>query len=352
MTNVLAEIDENGTAKCVYTIGADLVSQERDGRTSFYLYDGHGSIVGLANENGAVTDTYCYDAFGNLISSTGSTENYYRYCGEQFDESTGLYYLRARYMDTSAGRFISQDTYQGTINDPVSLHKYLYANSNPVMYSDPSGYITEKTLAGVCTVGLVLTVLSTELIVANYLGVFDSLINDVISAEDNFNDFQIKIQEVMLELYLGIQVCVALCQKIVGESISGAAPGDIKIWFSMLFSCVAAYVYWQLLINGNKYGNEYEHHHIVAQNDPRAFLAQMIFEHLNIDINDNRNLVWIKKAIHKFLHINEYFLWINKEIGDAYFSSLGLFSLSASREFVFNRLAVLKTMLYGLNKLL
>ena len=140
LTNVLAEIDENGTAKCVYTIGADLVSQERDGRTSFYLYDGHGSIVGLANESGVVTDTYCYDAFGNLLKSKGSTKNCYRYCGEQFDETTGLYYLRARYMDTSTGRFISQDTYQGTINDPVSLHKYLYANANPVTYTDPSGY--------------------------------------------------------------------------------------------------------------------------------------------------------------------------------------------------------------------
>ena len=43
-------------------------------------------------------------------------------------------------MDTSTGRFISQDTYQGTINDPVSLHKYLYANANPVTYTDPSGY--------------------------------------------------------------------------------------------------------------------------------------------------------------------------------------------------------------------
>ncbi|WP_423815748.1 RHS repeat-associated core domain-containing protein, partial [Pseudoruminococcus massiliensis] len=52
--------------------------------------------------------------------SKGSTKNCYRYCGEQFDETTGLYYLRARYMDTSTGRFISQDTYQGTINDPVS----------------------------------------------------------------------------------------------------------------------------------------------------------------------------------------------------------------------------------------
>ena len=144
LTNVLAEIDENGTAKCTYTIGADLVSQERDGRTSFYLYDGHGSVVGLANESGVVTDTYCYDAFGNLLKSKGSTENCYRYCGEQFDETSGLYYLRARYMDTSTGRFISQDSYQGNINDPVSLHKYLYANANPVMYSDPSGYFSEK----------------------------------------------------------------------------------------------------------------------------------------------------------------------------------------------------------------
>ena len=142
LTNVLAEIDENGTAKCVYTIGADLISQERDGRTSFYLYDGHGSVVGLANESGVVTDTYSYDAFGNLLKSTGSTKNCYRYCGEQFDETSGLYYLRARYMDTSTGRFISQDTYQGTINDPVSLHKYLYANANPVTYSDPSGYVS------------------------------------------------------------------------------------------------------------------------------------------------------------------------------------------------------------------
>ena len=142
LTNVLAEIDENGTAKCVYTIGADLVSQERDGNVSVYLYDGHGSVVGLANESGVVTDTYAYDAFGNLLKSTGFTKNCYRYCGEQFDETTGLYYLRARYMDTSTGRFISQDTYQGDINDPISLHKYLYANANPVMYSDPSGYFT------------------------------------------------------------------------------------------------------------------------------------------------------------------------------------------------------------------
>lgn len=73
----------------------------------------------MFDESGKVTDTYAYDAFGNLLKSTGRTVNNYRYCGEQFDSTTGLYYLRARYMDTSTGRFISQDTYQGFIDDPT-----------------------------------------------------------------------------------------------------------------------------------------------------------------------------------------------------------------------------------------
>ena len=42
-------------------------------------------------------------------------------------------------MDTSTGRFISQDSYAGSISDSVSLHRYLYCSSNPVMNIDPSG---------------------------------------------------------------------------------------------------------------------------------------------------------------------------------------------------------------------
>ena len=69
LTNVLAEIGSEGSVQAYYTIGADLISQERDGNVSVYLYDGHGSVVGLANENGKVTDTYAYDAFGNLLKA-------------------------------------------------------------------------------------------------------------------------------------------------------------------------------------------------------------------------------------------------------------------------------------------
>ena len=36
--------------------------------------------------------------------------------------------------------FITMDSYQGSVYDPVSLHKYLYANANSVMFTELSGY--------------------------------------------------------------------------------------------------------------------------------------------------------------------------------------------------------------------
>ena len=139
---MLAEYDENGTLITLDTRADQLISQERTGEKSYYLYDGFDSVRMLANDDCEITDTYVYDAFGNLTSSTGETENSFLYRGEQFDSFTGLYYLRARYMNPSTGTFITMDECACSIFEPVSLHKYLYANANPVMYSDPSGYST------------------------------------------------------------------------------------------------------------------------------------------------------------------------------------------------------------------
>ena len=141
LTMVVAETNEAGEEIASYTRGEELLSMEKGGQICYYLYDGHGSVRALTNEAGEVTDQYSYDAYGNLLEKEGSTENEFLYTGEQYNANTGLYYLRARYMNPSAGSFISMDSYQGSIYEPVTLHKYLYANANPVMYTDPSGYM-------------------------------------------------------------------------------------------------------------------------------------------------------------------------------------------------------------------
>lgn len=143
---VLAELSSTNQLLRGYEWGLQLVAQ-RDftdgtfiGRIRLYGMDGHGSVRYLTDTNGAVTDTYDYDAFGSLISSTGSTPNNYLFAGEQFDPALGIYYNRARYYDQRQGRFWTADTYEGIVGDPSSLHRYLYAAGNPINLIDPTGY--------------------------------------------------------------------------------------------------------------------------------------------------------------------------------------------------------------------
>ncbi len=78
---------------------------------------------------------YTYDSFGNIVATTGSLLNSFRYTGREFDTETSLYYYRARYYDPSAGRFLSEDPikFRGGINF------YVYALNSPLVFKDPSG---------------------------------------------------------------------------------------------------------------------------------------------------------------------------------------------------------------------
>ena len=190
LTMVVAETNKDGKEVASYTRGDELLSMERDGEVWYYLYDGHGSVRTLTNEAGRVTDRYSYDAYGNLLEKEGDSKNEFLYTGEQYNANTGLYYLRARYMNPSTGTFISMDSYQGSIYDPVTLHKYLYANANPVMYTDPSGY--SSTLKENMTCLTISTIIASSFILANQvaLNIFsglrqnmsDALLSDVVWA--------------------------------------------------------------------------------------------------------------------------------------------------------------------------
>jgi RHS repeat-associated protein len=132
---------------CRYNAGLNLIGQERlasgTWNSSYYGYDGLGSVRVLYDATGNATDTYSYDAFGNLQESSGSTLNYYRFAGQQWDPDIKLYYNRARYLNPDTGRFTTRDTWEGSLDDPASLHRYLYASANPVAIVDPTGHFFE-----------------------------------------------------------------------------------------------------------------------------------------------------------------------------------------------------------------
>jgi len=101
----------------------------RIGTTSYYQADGLGSVTSLSNGAGAVAQNYTYAAFGNIIATTGSLVNSFRYTGREFDSETSLYFYRARYYDPATGRFLSED--------PIEFAGG--ANFYPYVQNDPQG---------------------------------------------------------------------------------------------------------------------------------------------------------------------------------------------------------------------
>jgi len=117
------------------------IYMSRGGQTYYYHADGLGSITELTNSTGAIAQTYKYDAFGNILSQTGSLINPFTYTGREFDSESGLLYYRARYMDPRIGRFLQEDPNPGIIIKPQTLNRYPYTANNPINFTDPTGLI-------------------------------------------------------------------------------------------------------------------------------------------------------------------------------------------------------------------
>jgi len=137
---VITESKSDGTT-IEYIYGNDLLSQSGDVSTLYYLNDALGSTRALANSTGNITDNYTYSPYGALIEHLGTSSNNFMFTGEQFDKEIDSYYLRARYYAPNSARFISRDTYDGRVAEPITLNHYAYGNANPTRFVDPSGYV-------------------------------------------------------------------------------------------------------------------------------------------------------------------------------------------------------------------
>lgn len=140
-SNVILETDDSGNKTAWNTYGINLIKREVGEDSYYYLYNGHADVTALMDTEIDIIDaSYYYDAFGNILESTGSVSNNIKYAGYQYDEETGYYYLNARMYDPLTARFLQEDTYLGDKNDPLSLNLYAYGRSNPLIYIDPTGH--------------------------------------------------------------------------------------------------------------------------------------------------------------------------------------------------------------------
>ena len=113
--------------------------------TYYYVLNLQGDVVKLIHyipgfEYESVA-TYEYDAWGNILSSSGRLAeiNPLRYRGYYYDNETGFYYLQSRYYDPVNRRFINADSYASTGQGFIGTNMFAYCNNSPILFVDHDG---------------------------------------------------------------------------------------------------------------------------------------------------------------------------------------------------------------------
>jgi RHS repeat-associated protein len=142
LTQVLLETDVNNSPDAYYLYGIGLAQRITPaGETATYHFDIRGSTVAITDSQGIVTDSYAFDSFGVIVNSEGDSTQPFRYLGRYgiIDDSTGVYYARARYFNPQLGRFLTKDPVTGKESDSQSLNRFVYALNNPLAFADVTG---------------------------------------------------------------------------------------------------------------------------------------------------------------------------------------------------------------------
>ena len=138
---LLAESSPEGDTISRYIPGYGVAAGWNREKSGYHYYhlDEQNSTAYITGSSGEIENQYGYDAFGVLQNSREELHNRILYTGQQYDQTSGQYYLRARFYNPVIGRFVQEDEYRGD-----GLNLYAYCKNNPVVYYDPSGYGEEK----------------------------------------------------------------------------------------------------------------------------------------------------------------------------------------------------------------
>ena len=249
-----------------YTIGDDIITQSSMASgIKHLLYDGHGSTRQLVNPDKSVHENYAYDSYGVMLGDSTTpkpaqtTGTNLLYSGEQYDKHMDEYYLRARYYNQNSGVFNSIDPYFGSLQDPQSLHKYLYVRNDPINNIDPSGLMTSTELLTVSTIISAFLFIAMNPNVSNAPGPYDITISD--QSGDLIEDAFYMIGGTIIVYTVILPVARTTIRFIKGNirrlkllSPSGSSPGKFITVNENMSNRAAAY---QTKITGNAADTSY-----------------------------------------------------------------------------------------------
>jgi RHS repeat-associated protein len=156
--NTTLGLTREGSTEWTRTPAGSLISHNVSGTRRYFLNDRLGSIVALTDSTGAVTQTYKYEPYGTLRSSSGSVTNPFRFVGG-YRTGSGfgeMYKFGARYYNPVLGRWTQPDPID-TPSDLREGNRYAYGGADPVNRTDPRGTADAAKICHLAGSGLELT---------------------------------------------------------------------------------------------------------------------------------------------------------------------------------------------------
>jgi RHS repeat-associated protein len=151
--HLIEERNVSGALEQVYVHGAgtdEILVKITGTGPAYYHHDGLGSTIALTGENGALLESYRYDAFGaaSVYDSSGSAlpasprGNRFLFTGREWLSQVGLYDYRNRVYSAQIGRFLQTDPIRFAAGD---ANIYRYCGNEPINWFDPMGLCSKTS---------------------------------------------------------------------------------------------------------------------------------------------------------------------------------------------------------------
>jgi len=229
----------NETIAWHYSQDGTMLGFELNGVPYFYVRNLQGDVVSVIDIDGNTVAWYTYDSWGNILEYGGDLAytNPITYRGYYFDWELGLYYLQSRYYCPALRRFISADIYVDTGVGILGTNMYIYANNNPVMFVDPTGYSPLGIMRNWVTDTASSLWNRRGDIVDTYVKLFHEWLDDEIALleqewESNRPRYEVmeldnrETQE-MLDFLLAMEIMMGVCVVVGSFGIGKLLPGKL-----------------------------------------------------------------------------------------------------------------------------